>query len=276
MIIILLLAQLLILFLLLAVLRQLPLVFRIFLGLIITWPVLNLYVQIDLPAGVPDIHYARAGVFGLVLCVIVTAAIAAKYRRSLATTNRALKQRRQQFDQRPQSAIDPSTEPQSDAVPSQAISSAQPMAASSQAEQGGEGYRGNVSGVPLLVTAYVGLVGASFVTGFATGSVGSTAVATFLDSTLIPVAMYLFTRKYVDSPRRLVWLLGAILFSSMVICLTGIYENTMDFTHSPFPIAPINESGDTRWLGVPGDGQPVSWRIPPSTVASLEWGCCAV
>ena len=255
---ILLLAQLLILFLLLTVLRQLPLMFRIFLGLIITWPVLNLYVQIDLPAGVPDIHYARAGVFGLVLCVIVTAAIAAKYRRSLATTNRALQQRRQKFDQRPQSASDPrsasdpSSEPQSDAVPSRAISSAYPMVASSHAEQGSEGYHGNVSGLPLLATAYVGLVGASFVAGFATGSVGSTAVATFLDSTLIPVAMYLFTRKYVDSPRRLVWLLGAILFSSMVICLTGIYENTMDFTHSPFPIAPINESGDTRWLGVPG------------------------
>ena len=114
------------------------------------------------------------------------------------------------------------------------------------------------------------------ISSLASGSAGSTVVAAYLDATLLPLAIYYFTRKYVDSRQRLVWLMAAMTVSTLIICLTGIYENTMDFTHSPFPIAPINESGDTRWLGVPGDGQPVSWRIPPSTVASLEWGCCAV
>ncbi len=51
-----------------------PLFFRLFLGLIITWPVLHLYMTVSLPAGVPDLHYQRAYI-GLLLVVAFLSAL---------------------------------------------------------------------------------------------------------------------------------------------------------------------------------------------------------
>ena len=55
MVISLILTQLVILYVLVIMTKQLPLIFRLFLALLITWPVLSLYINVDLPSGVPDI-----------------------------------------------------------------------------------------------------------------------------------------------------------------------------------------------------------------------------
>ena len=86
MVILLILTELVVLYVLVIMTRQLPLIFRLFLGLLMTWPVLSLYLQIDLPAGVPDIQYSRAYVGAMMICVLISAVVARRYRRPLATS----------------------------------------------------------------------------------------------------------------------------------------------------------------------------------------------
>jgi hypothetical protein len=113
-------------------------------------------------------------------------------------------------------------------------------------------YLGDASGIPFLIKVYVGLVGLSIVHSALVGNSGSTAIATFLDSTLVPLGVYFLAKQYVNSRQRLWWLMAAITASAFIVAFTGIYENTLDLAESPFPIEPINENGDTRWTGVPG------------------------
>jgi len=44
--------------------------FRLFIWLIVTWPLLDIFVRVELPAGVPDITYARVMVL-LLVCIII-------------------------------------------------------------------------------------------------------------------------------------------------------------------------------------------------------------
>ena len=53
--------------------------FRLFIWLIVTWPILTLFVRIPLPAGIPDLSYDRALVL-LLLCVILLEALLSKRR----------------------------------------------------------------------------------------------------------------------------------------------------------------------------------------------------
>ncbi len=257
MVILLILTELVVLYVLVIMTRQLPLIFRLFLGLLMTWPVLSLYLQIDLPAGVPDIQYSRAYVGAMMICVLISAVVARRYRRPLATSGSSPDR---------SSRIPRAMAPQGEAVGSDPLTGerdevlvgARPGIAGTmrrfKTRQAAppDVYLGEVSGIPLLVLAYVGLMGVSVLTSLATGSAASNVVAAYLDATLLPLAIYYFTRKYVDSRQRLIWLVAAITVSTLIICLTGIYENTLDLTDSPFPITPINEQGETRWLGVPG------------------------
>lgn len=52
-------------------------VFRLFIWLIVTWPILALFVRIPLPAGIPDLGYDRVFVL-LLLCVIIIEALLSK------------------------------------------------------------------------------------------------------------------------------------------------------------------------------------------------------
>lgn len=298
--ILLILSQLVILYVLVIMTRQLPLIFRLFLGLLITWPVLSLYISIDLPAGVPDIQYSRAFVGALLISILISATVAQRYRPSFAASRSSL----EESSRLAGSVVAPSA-----AVGSAAVGSAPPagdpvhespggrelsnvrrpvvararrtqgrQAASPNAAHQAQTYQGQVTGIPMLVTAYVGLMAVSVISSLASGSVGSTVIAAYLDATLLPLAIYYFTRKYVDSRQRLVWLMAAITVSTLIICLTGIYENTLDLTHSPLPITPINEEGDTRWLGVPG-GRAAGVLVNPAiygSVMGMGMLCCAV
>jgi hypothetical protein len=58
--------------------------FRLFIWLIVTWPILTLYVRIPLPAGIPDISYERVLVL-LLLCVVILEALQLKRRLMKAT-----------------------------------------------------------------------------------------------------------------------------------------------------------------------------------------------
>ena len=53
--------------------------FRLFIWLIVTWPILTLYVRIPLPAGIPDLSYDRVLVL-LLVCVILLEALLSKRR----------------------------------------------------------------------------------------------------------------------------------------------------------------------------------------------------
>lgn len=53
--------------------------FRLFIWLIVTWPILTLFVRIPMPAGVPDLSYDRVLVL-LLLCVIIVEAVLLKRR----------------------------------------------------------------------------------------------------------------------------------------------------------------------------------------------------
>lgn len=52
-------------------------IFRLFIWLIVTWPILALFVRIPLPAGIPDLGYDRVLVL-LLLCIIIIEALLSK------------------------------------------------------------------------------------------------------------------------------------------------------------------------------------------------------
>jgi O-antigen ligase len=51
--------------------------FRLFIWLIITWPILTLFVRIPLPAGIPDFSYDRALIL-LLICIVIIEALLSK------------------------------------------------------------------------------------------------------------------------------------------------------------------------------------------------------
>lgn len=59
--------------------------FRIFIWLIVTWPLLYIFVRISLPAGIPDVTYERVLV-PLLVCVFILEVIILKRRRIKLTT----------------------------------------------------------------------------------------------------------------------------------------------------------------------------------------------
>ncbi len=59
--------------------------FRLFIWLMVTWPILTLFVRIPLPAGIPDISYDRVFVLVL-LCIILLEALLSKRRLMKFTT----------------------------------------------------------------------------------------------------------------------------------------------------------------------------------------------
>ena len=141
-------------------------VFRLFIWLIVTWPILALFVRIPLPAGIPDLGYDRVLVL-LLLCVITTEALLSK--RQLM----------------------------------------------------------KVTPLDILVMAYVlaQISNRLFVIWF--GGVGNPDLNGFLDVILVPVLLYWMTKNLLVSRAHLKWFLYALVIASLLICLTGLYEQTV-------------------------------------------------
>jgi hypothetical protein len=217
--------------------------FRMFIGLIITWPVLVLYGTIELPAGVPDIHYHRAYI-GFLIVVLLGSVVLSQLKKNGAG----------------ELGIDSSL----------MAASAPPIFCGIRAWSGEKEYQrvaleagqtlerdihsqpARFLCLPFCVIGYLFFTAVALVHGLAVGISGSDAIATFGDAVLIPVCVYLFTKYLVDTREKVKWLLWSLLLALSVVCLTGLYERVLDLQHSAFPIAAYTDEGDTRYLGVPG------------------------
>jgi O-antigen ligase len=141
-------------------------VFRLFIWLIVTWPILTLFVRIPLPAGIPDLSYDRVLIL-LLLCVVIIEAIHSK--RKLM----------------------------------------------------------KVSPLDILVLVYLGaqLSSRIFVLWF--GGMGSPDLNGLLDIIVIPLLMYWAAKNLLVSRVHLKWFLYALVIASLLICLSGLYEQAV-------------------------------------------------
>jgi len=208
------LAQFAILYCLIVFVWQLPMLYRLLLGLIITWPTLGLYGELQLPAGIPDINFQRGYVAVLMLGLFMSLVLAKRHAAAAPK----------------QSVQDPSSEHGTLSHP----------------------YKGLLTTFPFWVFAFVALKAVSVVNGLVFGTGGSTSVTGYLETTLIPVAIYVLVKRLVDSRQRLLWLLGAVILSALIVLSTGIYERVLNMEASAFPVDAHNETGDTRTMDVPG------------------------
>ena len=233
--------------------RPSPISFRLFLGLIITWPLLGLYFWIELPAGLPDIHFHRFFVFFLLVTAGLSAYLVQGLRRSHAgfgVLHRPLSG--------PASKVDLSN---SLMRPTLSSGSSRPMFSARNRDETPH------STIPLVMYGFVFSMALSILHGrFIHGN--SLAISSFIDATLIPLGMFYFTRRFVNSRQSLGWMLAAIVAASLLASFSGFYERVLDLTDSPFPITPHNEAGDTRYLGVPG-GRAAGVLINPGVFGAV-------
>jgi hypothetical protein len=157
--------------------------FRLYLLLIVTWPVLGLYIQVSLPAGIPDLNYERILVLGIVALVMIPA---------LA-------------------------------------------------------FKKKVPAVGIWVGLYFGAQTIAYGLAGLSGADEAANLAIFINSLLLPLAMYWLTKTFITSRQRLRWLLGALILASVIICASGLYERALDLKASPFPVETGTASGE-RYL----------------------------
>ncbi len=188
--------------------------FRIYLFLLATWPVLNLYIQVTLPAGMPDLNYERVLVLMAVVLVLIPA---------LA-------------------------------------------------------FKRKVPRLGLWVMLYIGGQAISYAMTLLWGGHVSPDLVILLNSFLIPMALYWLTKVVITSRRRIVQLFYALIIASVMISLSGIYEQVFNLQESPFPLATGTASGE-RYLDVPGGraagviGNPAIYGVLV-TVGLLTSICC--
>ena len=247
--------------------------FRLFLGLVITWPVMSLYLRLPMPAGIPDFHYQR-GYALIVLIFVFMAMVAGRRRRwrekpgasalpagldswyddessprlrpAAGTGRNALETRApadEVFDNR--RLVDDSFRDERSPVPGRAADF-DAIEANEKAFYGRE-----LIALPLAVRAFVICKGVALVNGIASGVSDSTAIAGYLDATIIPVTSYYLAKRFVVSRRDLYWLMGSLIAVATIICMSGLYERVLDLQESAFPIAAYDDIGSTRFLDVP-------------------------
>jgi O-antigen ligase len=138
-------------------------VFRLFIWLIVTWPILTLFLRIQLPAGIPDISYDRALVL-LLLCIVIVETLLSK---------RRLKK---------------------------------------------------ITPLDILILLYfvAQLSSRLFVLWFE--GIGKPNLNGLLDIVLIPLILYWVAKNLIASRTHLKWFLYALVIASLLICLTGLYE----------------------------------------------------
>jgi O-antigen ligase len=151
-------------FLLLPWLIQNP--YRLFIWLIITWPILTLFVRIPLPAGIPDFSYDRALIL-LLLSVVILEAIFWK-RRLLKVT---------------------------------------------------------LLDILIIIYAIAQIITRLHVIWF--GGLGDPDINGFLNVVVIPIALYWTVKNILVSKEHLTWLLYALVIASLLVCLTGLYEQAV-------------------------------------------------
>ena len=224
------------------------LMFKLFLGLLVTWPVFALFVQIELPAGIPDLHYHRGYVGLMLMLTFMSAVLARSHGRPRVTA----------ADTTEGSSLSDRIGDGSATQDAQTETAEEPFLASpfdlnrnSRELPWSAVDRSQLSRIPFIVKAYVILTGAAVFNGLATGGADTTVIAGYIDGTLVPVSMYFLAKRLIVSRQRLTWLLGAIILASLIVCITALYDRAMDLTESPFPIMPHNDAGDTRYLDVP-------------------------
>jgi O-antigen ligase len=137
--------------------------FRLFIWLIVTWPILTLYVRIPLPAGIPDLSYDRVLVL-LLVCVIIIQALLSK--------RRLLK----------------------------------------------------VTPLDILIIGYLVAQLSSRIFVLWSGGMGRPDLNGLLDIILVPLILYWMAKNLLVSRVRLKWFLYALVIASLLICLTGLYE----------------------------------------------------
>jgi O-antigen ligase len=139
---------------------------RLFIWLIVTWPLLTLIVRYPLPAGIPDLSYERVLVL-LLVCIILLEA--------LLSNKRLMK----------------------------------------------------ITALDILIIGYLAAQMSSrfFVLWF--GGIGKPDLNGLLDVILIPLALYWMIKNLIASEADLKWFLGALVIASLLVCLTGLYEQVV-------------------------------------------------
>lgn len=181
-------------------------VFRLFIWLIITWPILTLYFRLPLPAGIPDLSYERS-LISLLLCIVIFEALFSK-RRLLKPTS-----------------------------------------------------------LDILVLGYIiaQLSSRLFVLWF--GGIGKPDLNGLLDNVLIPVLLYWIAKNLLSFRVNLKWFLYALVIASLLICLTGLYEQTFHVN--------VFRAGKYLWLDMPGGRAEGVMENPAIYGATLGMGVLA-
>ena len=168
---------------------------RLFIFLIVTWPILTLYLRVPLPAGIPDLTYDRALIL-LLLGVLIL--------QVLLLQRRLMK----------------------------------------------------ITPLDILVLVYVlaQLSSRVFVLWF--GGMGRPNLDGLLTIVLIPVMLYWMAKNLLVSRVHLKWFLYALVIASLLICLTGLYEQAVGTQERLFTVS-VSLAGEAerstgRWLDVPG------------------------
>ncbi len=161
--------------------------FRLYIWLIVTWPVFSLYLRVRLAKGVPDINYERVLV-PLIMAIVVTSALALKT---------------------------------------------------------------NLPRIGIWVGIYVMSQIISYGSTRVLGGMSTASPVIFLKSLILPISMYWLTKTLIVSKWHLQRLLYALILSSVIICMTGLYERAIGARESPFPVNTGTASGE-RYLGVSG------------------------
>lgn len=190
--------------------------FRLFLLLIVTWPVLTLYARIPLPAGIPDLSYERILIL-LTFGIILVEGLLRKRKLS------------------------------------------------------------RVGILDILVLMYVIMQLRSHILMSWFGGGRGSDLNGFLEVILL-LLMYWMAKNLLTTTWHLKWLLYSIIVASVIVCLTGLYEQALGTPQSPFPINDSLPHG-MRFMDVPG-GRAAGVVVNPAiyggvmglgTLASL---CC--
>ncbi len=166
--------------------------FRLFVWLIVTWPILTLVVRIPLPAGIPDISYDRVLVL-LLLPMIILEALLSKKRLMKATP------------------------------------------------------------LDILIIVYVVAQLSSRVFVLSFGGMGRPDLNGLVDSILVPVVLYWIAKNLLVSRAHLKWFLCALVIASLLICLTGLYEQAVGGEETLFTISTrLGGSAEAQTSGLRG------------------------
>lgn len=88
----------------------------------------------------------------------------------------------------------------------------------------------------ILASAYAAAQFSSRVAVLWFGGLGTPDLNGLLDVIVLPIMMYWMTKNLLVSRWHLKWLLYSIIVASVIICLTGLYEQALGTPQSPFPI----------------------------------------